>query len=94
MTKHFISSRRDFLKSGGALVVGFSFAGQPIAAFAEESTASKPLALTSVDTFLAIDSASKVTVYSGKVDLGTGENPVSDREFVGLDAQACRRKLV
>ena len=72
MTKHFISSRRDFLKSGGALVVGFSFAGQPIAAFAEESTASKPLALTSVDTFLAIDSASKVTDYSGKVDLGTG----------------------
>src|SRR6516164_610522 len=72
MTKHFISSRRDFLKSGGALVVGFSFAGQPIAAFAEESTASKPLALTSVDTFLAVDSASMVTVYSGKVDLGTG----------------------
>ena len=32
----------------------------------------KPLALTSVDTFLAIDSTGAVTVYSGKVDLGTG----------------------
>jgi CO/xanthine dehydrogenase Mo-binding subunit len=72
MTEHFIPSRRDFLKSGGALVVGFSFAGHSITAFAEESTATKPLALTSVDTFLAIDSASMVTVYSGKVDLGTG----------------------
>jgi CO/xanthine dehydrogenase Mo-binding subunit len=72
MTQHFIPSRRDFLKSGGALVVGFSFAGHSITAFAEESTATKPLALTSVDTFLAIDSASMVTVYSGKVDLGTG----------------------
>ena len=72
MTEHFIPSRRDLLKSGGALVVGFSFAGHSIAAFAEELTATKPLALTSVDTFLAIDSASMVTVYSGKVDLGTG----------------------
>jgi nicotinate dehydrogenase subunit B len=72
MTEHFIPSRRDLLKSGGALVVGFSFAEHSIAAFAEELTATKPLALTSVDTFLAIDSASMVTVYSGKVDLGTG----------------------
>jgi nicotinate dehydrogenase subunit B len=72
MTEHFIPSRRDFLKSGGALVVGFSFVGHSIAALAEESIATKPLALTSVDTFLAIDSASMVTVYSGKVDLGTG----------------------
>src|SRR5215469_245463 len=72
MTEHFSPSRRDFLKSGGALVVGFSFAGHSIAAFAEEPIATKPLALTSVDTFLAIDSANMVTVYSGKVDLGTG----------------------
>ena len=72
MTEHFSPSRRDFLKSGGALVVGFSFAGHSIAAFAEASTATKPLSLTSVDTFLAVDSASMVTVYSGKVDLGTG----------------------
>ena len=29
MGKHFIPSRRDLLKSGGALVVSFSFAGRP-----------------------------------------------------------------
>ena len=32
----------------------------------------KPLALTEVDSFLAIDKGGNVTVYSGKVDLGTG----------------------
>ena len=32
----------------------------------------KPVALTEVDSFLAIDKAGNVTVYSGKVDLGTG----------------------
>ena len=32
----------------------------------------KPLALTEVDSFLAIDPKGMVTVYSGKVDLGTG----------------------
>jgi CO/xanthine dehydrogenase Mo-binding subunit len=72
MTEHFIPSRRDFLTRGGALVVGFSFAAHSIAAFAEEPIATKPLSLTSVDTFLAVDSANMVTVYSGKVDLGTG----------------------
>ena len=34
--------------------------------------AAKPVALTEVDSFLAIDKSGKVTVYSGKVDLGTG----------------------
>ena len=33
---------------------------------------SEPLALTEVDAFLAIDAQGRVTVYSGKVDLGTG----------------------
>ena len=32
----------------------------------------KPVALTEVDSFVAIDSAGAVTIYSGKVDLGTG----------------------
>ncbi|MGO9047819.1 MAG: molybdopterin cofactor-binding domain-containing protein [Xanthobacteraceae bacterium] len=72
MSKPFIPSRRDVLKTGGALVVGFSLAGHAQQAFAEQTAAAKPLALTSVDTFLAIDSAGAVTIYSGKVDLGTG----------------------
>ena len=72
MGKPFIPTRRDVLKTGGALVVSFSFAGAVREAFAEEAVAAKPLALTAVDSFLAIDSAGAVTIYSGKVDLGTG----------------------
>ena len=72
MSKNFIASRRDLLKSGGALVVSFSFFGRPGATLAQAAAAAKPVALTAVDTFLAIDATGMVTVYSGKVDLGTG----------------------
>ncbi len=72
MGKPFIPSRRDLLKSGGALVVSFSFGGPAREALAEDAVAPKPVALTAVDSFLAIDSAGAVTIYSGKVDLGTG----------------------
>ena len=41
-------------------------------AFAQAAAAAKPLALTEVDSFLAIDAKGMCTVYSGKVDLGTG----------------------
>jgi nicotinate dehydrogenase subunit B len=64
------SSRRDVLKGGGAFVVAFSLAGTD--ALAQSPAPAKSLALTDVDAFLAIDRAGKVTVYSGKVDLGTG----------------------
>jgi len=67
MTIH--ASRRDVLKGGGALVVSFSLAGAPGEALAQGA---KPLALTEVDSFLAIDASGVVTFYSGKVDLGTG----------------------
>ena len=72
MSEAHIPSRRDLLKSGGALVVSFSLVGQLQEVLAQETPATKSLALTSVDTFLAIDSTGAVTVYSGKVDLGTG----------------------
>ncbi len=64
-------SRRNLLKSTGALVVSFSLASKAGQALAQ-GAAAKPLALTDVDSFLAIDKAGKVTVYTGKVDLGTG----------------------
>ncbi len=63
-------SRRDALLGSGALIVSFALAGSSIGAQAQGAT--KPLALTEVDSFLAIDKTGKVTVYSGKVDLGTG----------------------
>jgi nicotinate dehydrogenase subunit B len=61
-------SRRDALLGSGALIVSFSLAGS----LGNAQAGAKPLALTEVDSFLAIDEAGNVTVYSGKVDLGTG----------------------
>src|SRR5437867_11723066 len=70
-------SRRDLLKAGGALVVSFAFdgvlprqtAGQTSAAASDVGT---PLDLSEVDSFLAIHADGSVTIYSGKVDVGTG----------------------
>jgi nicotinate dehydrogenase subunit B len=63
--------RREFLKAAGSLIVTFSFAGLlPRAASAAD--AAKTVALDQVDGFLSIGADGAVTVYSGKVDLGTG----------------------
>src|SRR5262245_45302361 len=66
-------SRRDLLKASGALVVSFSLVPNGDAQ-AQGAAAAKPVVLTEVDSFLAIDARGSVTVYSGKVDLGTGTN--------------------
>jgi nicotinate dehydrogenase subunit B len=74
MTATFIPSRREVLKSG-SLVVAFSLTGGAGIAFGQQqdaAPAAKPVMLTEVDSFLAIDADGAVTVYSGKVDLGTG----------------------
>jgi CO/xanthine dehydrogenase Mo-binding subunit len=63
-------SRRHALLGSGALIVSFSLAGAFEKAVAQAGA--KPVALTEVDSFLAIDKSGNVTVYSGKVDLGTG----------------------
>ena len=70
---NYIPSRRDLLKAGGALVVSFQFA-KVDGSLAQDGAAAtaKPVALTEVDSFLAIDTKGLVTIYSGKVDLGTG----------------------
>ena len=69
-------SRRDLLKAGGALVVSFAFAGMPLPAGAQTASgtgeAGKSLDPNEVDSFLAIHPDGSVTVYTGKVDVGTG----------------------
>src|SRR5476649_2116712 len=68
-------SRRDLLKSGAGLIVAFALdAAVPRWARAQSSTAlgDKPLDPGEVDSFLAIHPDGTVTVYSGKVDVGTG----------------------
>ena len=68
-------SRRALLKAGGALVVGYSLAGARLAA-AQAADSGHPIGKTvdphEVDGFLAIHQDGALTVYSGKVDLGTG----------------------
>src|SRR5690348_1573752 len=66
-------ARRDVLKAGGAVLVGFSLRGG--AAAAETGGAARlgrTLDKSEVDAFLSLHPNGTVTVYSGKVDLGTG----------------------
>ena len=72
MNAPYAPSRRELLAGTGALVVAFSLAGSRGDAFAQDLLAAKGVALDQVDTFLAIDEKGMVTVYSGKVELGTG----------------------
>ena len=65
-------SRRAFLKAGGALVVTLR-ACAPRAADAQTSRgAGKSVDPDDVGGFIAIDDQGAVTLYSGKVELGTG----------------------
>jgi nicotinate dehydrogenase subunit B len=86
-------SRRDALLGSGVLIVGFSLAS-PLADALAQAPA-KPVVLTEVDSFLAIDKAGKVTVYSGKVDLGTGVSTAL-RQIVAeeLDVPFARVELI
>src|ERR1700744_3869132 len=64
------ADRRAFLKGTGALIISFSTVGlHPVAA---QDAASKTVAPDEVDGFIRIDQNGAVTLYSGKVDLGTG----------------------
>jgi CO/xanthine dehydrogenase Mo-binding subunit len=64
-------SRRAFLKSGGALVVAFAFPQRASAADAARWP-ERSVAPDEVASYIAIDSTGGVTLYSGKVELGTG----------------------
>lgn len=64
-------SRREFLASSGALIVGFSWSHAQ-AATAPVLTPTKAVAKDLVESFVAIGRDGVVTVHVGKVDLGTG----------------------
>src|SRR5260370_32292088 len=65
-----IATRRDFVK--GALLVTFGLAGGIVPGRSQQITAAKTVSVEEVDGFLAVQADGNVTVYSGKVDLGTG----------------------
>ena len=69
-------NRRDWLKTAGGLVVGFSLDG--LSLFGHQAPAiplssdGRPLDPREVDSFLSINADSTVTVFTSKVDVGTG----------------------
>jgi CO/xanthine dehydrogenase Mo-binding subunit len=62
-------SKRGLLQAGGAMMVAFSIGLRPKGAAAWTE---KPVAADEVAAFLSIDAQGGVTVYIGKVDMGTG----------------------
>jgi len=66
-------SRRDFLQSAGALVIGFSFSGRLLDAGSPPPRLTLvPPPANQVDSWLVIAPDGSVTVLCGKVELGTG----------------------
>ena len=76
-------TRRDFLQTGGALVVAFAWRQsgerrdppalqEAVAGARGTSGASSDPALDQLDSWLAVGADGSVTLYSGKVELGTG----------------------
>ena len=62
------TSRRNFLKSTGALFIAIPFASELKA----EVISGKTVDAAQVDAYLALHADGTATIYSGKVDLGTG----------------------
>ena len=75
-------SRRELLRGAGSLCVGFSLFGNASRAFGQggplDGAASSPynnpdyLDPTSLDSWMAVMADGTVTIFTGKVDLGTG----------------------
>ena len=62
-------SRRDVLKGGGALIVGFSMAGLPLGSARAAGPAPDP---NLIDTWIAVHADNTATVIFGKCELGQG----------------------
>ncbi len=83
-------SRREFMKAGGALVVGFSWAIDGVAQRppTESASIARTLDTNEVDGFLAVNADGTVTIFCGKVDLGQGLRvaiPQMAAEELGVD---------
>ena len=64
-------TRRDFFKTSGALIVGFSLAGAHKGEAQERAAAGSPPA-NQVDSWIAIGADGRVIGYTGKEELGQG----------------------
>jgi CO/xanthine dehydrogenase Mo-binding subunit len=64
--------RRDFLKASGILTIGFSMSSVAGSAGAATLRAPKSVVKETIDSWITISSENRVTIFCGKVDLGTG----------------------
>jgi nicotinate dehydrogenase subunit B len=64
-------TRRDLLKGGGALIVGFSLAGLPAGTPARAAVSASPDP-KEIDSWIAVHSDNTATVIFGKCELGQG----------------------
>ncbi|HTC32443.1 MAG TPA: molybdopterin cofactor-binding domain-containing protein [Bryobacteraceae bacterium] len=71
---HSLARRRDFLKAGGALVIGFPLRSVLMAQDPARGTVAGPPDPKQVDTWLAIHSDNTATVYIGFAELGQGNS--------------------
>src|SRR6266446_6235641 len=68
----FCFSRRDLLKGGGALIIGFRIAGSPLPAAAARGDVAGPPDLNAIDSWIAVHADNTATVYLGKGEFGQG----------------------
>ena len=89
-------SRRALLAGVGTLTVAFSLRGAPADAAQDLATQpGKTVAATDVDAYLAIDAKGEVTLFSGKVDIGTGlETALTQMVAEELDVPMSRVKVI
>ena len=65
-------SRRDLLKGGGALVVGFCIGGSALPASAARGDVAGPPDPNTIDSWIAVHADNTATVYLGKGEFGQG----------------------
>src|SRR6267378_3569488 len=79
-------SRRSFLAAGGVLIVGLGLDGveRVLAQTVPDADRflGKPLAPDAVDSYLAVHADGSVTLFTGKVDIGTGGR-IAMRQIAG-----------
>jgi len=89
-------SRRSFLAAGGVLVVGLGLDGLGRATAQTVPGADrflgKPLVPDAVDSFLAVHADGSVTVFVGKVDIGTGGR-IAMRQIVGEELDVSLERI-
>ena len=92
--------RRAFLKAGGVFVVGVALGDWPMPAVAQkipspERFLGKSVDPKQVDAYLAIHADNTVTLFTGKVDLGTGAR-IAYRQMVAeeLDVPPARIAMI